>query len=973
MSKTSTFFILLILFCACSGNDTETGIEVEPGLNLELVVAEPLVIDPVAYAFDESGLLYVVEDRGYPDPAEGGTPAVKEGRIALLTDTNGDGEYNHRSDFAEGFTYPNGIMPWKGGVFITCSPDIWYLKDTTGDGKADVRQKVLSGFHDTRTAQIRMSHPTLGLDGWVYVSSGLNGGDVYSPLHPDRDTVSFTASDGRFDPETFEFENVGGKSQFGMAFDAYGHRFGVSNRHPIMQVVIEPKYLNRNPYLPYSQTVKNVSKVAAEAVVFPLKEVVTTSDFIPSLMGKSHQGTFTAASSTYIYYGKGLSDEHQGNAFICESAQNLMQRQIMVPDGPAFRSELAYEGREFLASEDEWFRPVYVNSGPEDGLYVVDMYRKVIDHPSYVPEEIRDKLDFESGKGMGRIYRITSADYPSGLQDKAWFEESYSEEELLERLASDVEWDRETAFRLLLERRKMSSPSTLVEIALHSDYPQSRVRALWLLRHIAELKPSTLVKAFKDPVSGIREQALLLSEPVAGSDKELLQAVLKMAEDEDVHVRFMAALVLGSLDSEESTQALAGIALRDGADPWMRVAVLSSIGGRMDSFTSALQNQKGHTGAGYALVMKDMGQMFGQAAPLEDCRKLASMMIRDEKNESARMSTMLGMMEGVAGRLDGNNADRIDDFLMIDLSQKERSEFLEEVMAKAGQESTPTGDRVTALSILGYTSDPRSLPVLEASLDPEILPAVQMAAIDALIEQGDAKSGAVLTQERVWKRFTPQVRSSVVSSMISHRIYVPVLLDAIEKGVIAASDVPSVSRKRLMNSRNDKIRSQAERAFEQLEGGDRMAVYEDYKTRLDQAGDPEHGLAVYKRTCAICHSYDGEGGNVGPDLTGVKNQPREAILMHTILPNYEVYPTYQTMTIETNDGRHVAGWTVSETENSITLRTAGGSDETILRSAIKELNNTGQSLMPDGLEQTMTEQEMNDLMAYLKKGSTFKN
>src|SRR5690606_9329653 len=271
------------------------------------------------------------------------SPAVREGRIVLLEDTDGDGEYDQRHEFADGFTYPNGILPWKGGVFVTCSPDIWYLKDADGDGKAEVREVVLTGFFDTRTAQIRTSHPTLGLDGWVYVSSGLNGGKVYSPLFPDRDTVSFTASDGRFHPETYEFETVGGKSQFGMAFDAYGHRFGVSNRHPVMQVVIEPHYLNRNPYLPYNQTVQNVSRVAAEAVVFPLSNAVTTVDLIPGLMGQSSKCTFTAASSWYVYYGNGLPADHQRNVYISETAPNLVQIRIMEENGATFRLVVASE------------------------------------------------------------------------------------------------------------------------------------------------------------------------------------------------------------------------------------------------------------------------------------------------------------------------------------------------------------------------------------------------------------------------------------------------------------------------------------------------------------------------------------------------------------------------------------------------------------------------------------------------------
>ena len=186
---TVTFNLLI----GCDNKKTEElqELRVEEGLKVSLVAAEPLVIDPVAFTFDENEFLYIVEDRGYPDPAEGGQPHKKEGHIARLEDRDGDGEYDHRSEFATGFTYPNGILPWKGGVFVTCAPDIFYLKDTDGDGIADIREVVLTGFKDTKTSQLRMSHPTLGLDGWVYVTSGLNGGEVVSPLFPDRAPTKF--------------------------------------------------------------------------------------------------------------------------------------------------------------------------------------------------------------------------------------------------------------------------------------------------------------------------------------------------------------------------------------------------------------------------------------------------------------------------------------------------------------------------------------------------------------------------------------------------------------------------------------------------------------------------------------------------------------------------------------------------------------------------------------------------------------
>lgn len=975
-------FLLFLLFTGsvlflfgCQNKESGSAEEIvtEPETQVELLVSEPLVIDPVAYAFDAQGLLYVVEDRGYPDPAEGGSPSIREGKIALLEDTNGDGRYDTRYEFADDLTYPNGVMAWNGGALVTCAPDIWFFKDTTGDGIADIREIVLTGFHDTKTAQIRTSHPTLGLDGYVYVSSGLNGGDVYSPLFSGRDTVSFTASDGRMNPKTYEFETVGGKSQFGMTFDGYGHRFGVSNRHPVMQVVIEPRYLNRNPYLPYSETVKYVSTVAEEAVVFPLVDVVTTSDFIPNLMGQSHQGTFTAASSSYIYYGKGLAEEHQGNVFICESAQNLMQRQKISQEGAAFRSDLVYEDREFMASEDEWFRPVYVNNGPDDALYVVDMHRKVIDHPSYVPEEVRDQFDFDSGKDMGRIYRITRKDYNFSLADKEWFSPEASNEELVRRLDSDIEWDRETAFRLILENEERQGLDGLKTIVYESAFPLSRIRALWLLHHKEMLTEEILLHALQDDESGIREQALFLAEPRASQNKNLKTAIIETADDPDMHVRLQCALVLGSLDGEEVLSALASLGIRDGDDQWMREAVLSGVGDRMGEYLISLNEHGPGNDEGYSLIMKDMGKMLGAGASVAECKELARIMVEETEDFRVQISSLTGLCEGMTGREEIRHQKSILHWLIRETDQDKQQTLIRKILQAAEDTDPEEKERIKAIQLLGYTDHPEVLEVMRTALRPETSPAVQRAAVQSIATSGKEEGGKLLTESEIWKQFTPKVRSSIVSSMVAHSAFIPILLDAIDEGVVAASDVPSVTRKRLLAHQNEEIKRKAEIAFASLEGGDRMAVYEDYKARLHNEGDEEQGQVVFERSCAVCHSYEGSGGNVGPDLTSIKNQPAEAILLHTVLPNYEVYPSYQTLSVETEDGRHIAGWVVSETENSITLRTAGGTDESVLRSTIQSIVNTGQSLMPDGLEQTMTEEEMNDLIAYLKKGSTFQN
>jgi len=379
---------------------------VEPGYRIDLVAAEPLVRSPVAIAFDERGRLYVVENRGYPDPLDGEPPQEAQGVIAQLIDTDGDGRYDKRTDFATGLTYPNGIMVWNGGVLVTCAPDLLYLKDTDGDGVADQRRVVLTGFDATRTAQIRFSHPTSGLDNWIYLTSGLNGGRVVVPDRPDQAPVAFASSDSRVNPRTLAFELTGGQGQYGLTFDDHGRRFICSNRHPVWHVVLEPRYLQRNPYLTFSETVQEVSTVGADAVVWPLSRDLTTASFIPNLMGTPHAGTFTAASGVHIHRGDALPDGHRDSIFICESAQNLVQRQGREPTGATFRSRPARTGVEFLASPDTWFRPVFSANGPDGALYVVDMYRRFIDHARFFPEDFAKSMEERNESFLGMFARM---------------------------------------------------------------------------------------------------------------------------------------------------------------------------------------------------------------------------------------------------------------------------------------------------------------------------------------------------------------------------------------------------------------------------------------------------------------------------------------------------------------------------------------------------------------------------------------
>ena len=395
--------------------DALKAFEVAPGLRVELVAAEPLVASPCAIAFDPKGRLFVAENRGYPiGPKEGEKPA---GVIALLEDTDKDGRMDKRTVFADGLTFPNGVLPWEDGVIVTCAPDVLFLRDTDGDGVADERRLLLTGFATTGSTQLRVNAPTIGPGGWIYLAAGLSGGTVTCPEHPERPPLKMT-SDIRFHSKTLEVELVDGKSQYGMSFDAFGNRFICMNRLPVQHVVFESKWLKRNPRLAFSETVQDCNERHAfnginggrDGVrLFPISSNITTAD--------GHAGSFSAACGVKVWQGESwLTPECSGAVFSCDPTGNLVHADRLTAKGATFAAYPLYQGREFLASRDDWFRPVFLTKGPEGALYIADMYRKVIEHPDYLPEEVRKHTDFESGKNLGRIWRVRAEKAPDQQQ-----------------------------------------------------------------------------------------------------------------------------------------------------------------------------------------------------------------------------------------------------------------------------------------------------------------------------------------------------------------------------------------------------------------------------------------------------------------------------------------------------------------------------------------------------------------------------
>ncbi|MDN3690606.1 PVC-type heme-binding CxxCH protein [Cyclobacterium jeungdonense] len=937
--------------------------QLEPGLQIDLIAAEPLVADPAAFAFDEKGVMYVAENTGYPDPMNG-SAAENLGKIARLEDRDGDGKYDYRTVFADDLGYPNGILPWKGGVFVTCAPHLYYLKDTNGNGKADIREIVLTGFDTSRTAQIRVSHPILGLDGWIYLTSGLTGGEVYAPSRPDKDPLIFTSSDSRFHPETMDFELTGGKSQFGLAFDAFGRRFGTSNRHPLQHIVLETEQLDQNPHLLRTSTIQNVSPVESEALVFPISSSVTTAAYIPKLMGRSHEGTFTSACGTLIYQSLGLSKLHLGDAFICEPAQNLVQRQKLEKKGASFTSTRVHDGWEFLSSTDTWFNPVFLAHGPGGALYLADMYRKIIDHPSYVPEEARAKLDFSSGKNKGRIYRISNNQFNFQEIDFVFpKKDPVSLSETLHALNATDAWARETAFRLLLESRPFEIAPELKSLVTDASLPETRVRAMWLLQHLNTLEEETLIAALQDPYPGVREQALWITQLQKTQGSPLQNQILKLAEDSDARVRFVAALVIGRQNGASKLLPLAKVAVQDAADPWLRTAVLSGLGEHSLEFLPILDSLAENPSTnGLNRLFGDLGELLGASLNLTDSKKLVSLYL-ERKNTAGGLFFLAGMFQG----LDENPKSPEVYLNSLQLDEQEQEEWISELSETAMQVTLPIDERVQATSLLGYFTQGKSETISADLLVPHQPVEIQLAAVKALSRRNPAQAGKVLTQAERWKTYTPQVKAAVLNRLLQHPVLLEELIVALEAGQIAPTAIPSTARQNLMNSKNERVKIAANKLFDTMEEGGRMEVYEQYSEVLDMKGNGLNGKSVFVTHCSVCHSHSGEGGQVGPDLTGINNQPASALLLHTLVPNYEILPDYQTVRVETGDGKQLTGRITAESAHSLSIKTTFGTDETLPRTRIAKIETPGTSLMPDGLEQSMSKQDLADLIAFLKQ------
>ncbi len=917
--------------------------ETLPGFEMQLVASEPQIHEPIVVSYDENGLMYVAEYLKFP--SHHGKSDGPDGCIRLLKDEDENGHYETSGIFAEGIAWPTGICCWDGGVYVVAAPDLWYLKDTTGDGRADHREKVFTGFgfqNDEGTA----NNLIWGLDHWIYGAGSNSGGEISALGKSEAKPVSIRGRDFRFHPRTREFQAIPGSEQFGNAIDNWGNRFLSQNSKPAVHVVLSSKSVDRNPFLPVPSAKVNLWKDFTIYRASGIEEWRLARTKLRLADERNYPApsvahdVFSGCAGLQIYRGAVYREEFRGNLFVGDVQGNLIHRRTLTPKGMTFSSARTEMKSEFLRSADNWFRPANLVNAPDGTLHVVDMYRETIETPDSMVPEILEMVDFHSGRDRGRVYRLA----PKGFQPPPPPRLGLASlPELIATLENPNGWWRDNAGRLIVERGGKDALPGLRRLLRESDSEVARLHALHVIVGLGGLEERDLKMAFGDASARLRGHALGLYQPRFSG---LRESLFELAGDEEIRVRFQAALALGDLEGEEVAASLTKLAVRDGGDPWMRFAVLSARPGLALPVFLELQKLTTHGG-----LFEELAFVVGARHEKDEVVALFKALKRARLGFPVP-AVMLKLGEGLKSA-----GAALQEF-------PESSEVMAGLVGKARlllkKEGVPVREQVEAVKMLGQISDHT---VFYDLLDQSRAVEVQQAALAKISDLAKPESAKELIARL--PDLSPSIRTEVMEVLLGRDVWIETLLIAIDVGKVSAHQIAPTRQKWLLKHGNPPIRNLARKVFKNKETP-RAKVIQKYQAALKFAGDETRGLEVFRKNCLSCHRLGKEGFEIGPDVSTVRNRDSGSVLIQILDPNREVLTNFVQYFVILKNGQTVTGRIVSESASGLTLRRAGGIENKILRKNIKSITSSGRSLMPEGLEAVIDLQSMSDLLAFLK-------
>jgi putative membrane-bound dehydrogenase-like protein len=536
--------------------------ELPPGFRVELVAAEPLVQDPIAFSFDPQGRLWVLEWPAYnwelrPTLPDADEQAPPPSRVVVLVDTEGDGRMDTRTVFAE-VGWPRGILAVGGGVLVFDLPDVVFLRDTTGDGRADHRQVVYGGLPIPVNPHSAPSSPVWAVDNWIYA------------LQTDA-RVRYGHGGWRVEPAG----RMGG--QWGLSQDDYGRLFFGYNQDHLRGSLVPVHYAPRNPNYPARGGVD--VRIGMDQTVWP-HGITAGVNRRAHLRDDGRLQVFTANAGPSVYRAEHFPPEFQGNVFIAESAGRFVRRAVLSEEDGVITGRNAYDEREFLFSHDERFRPVFTAVGPDGALYVSDMYRGIIEGyisvTTFLRNQILDRALHQPFQGMGRIYRIVHGERPFSVRPGVAASDAAG---WLPHLSHPDGFWRDAAQRAIVEAGDVSVVAALRELVTSAPDARARLHAFWTLEGLGAIDERLVREVLRDGSPHVRSSALRLAEPFVHRP-ETLRVLLTLMDDPEVAVRRQVVFSLGASDLPHAEAAMVAMLRRDGGRPFVVDAALSGLAGR---------------------------------------------------------------------------------------------------------------------------------------------------------------------------------------------------------------------------------------------------------------------------------------------------------------------------------------------------------------------------------------------------------
>lgn len=955
------------------------------GFEATLFAGEPDIVQPIAFTFDERGRMWVVECFSYPTWSTPEKPIPGRDRVTILEDVDGDGKFDKKTLFLDNGVNLSGIEVGFGGVWLTAVPQLLFIPDHNRDDKPDSPAEVLLDGWDLKAKHNVVNGLAWGPDGWLYGLNGILSNSLVGPPGA-KDSARKPLNCGvwRYHPvrKVFEPFASGTTNPWGLDWDAYGELF-ITNcviKH-LFHVTQGGRYERM-----FGQDVQPFSYGLIESCA---DHIHWGGGHWTSSRGGQGPHDVTggghAHSGCMIYQGENWPAEYRDKLFTCNIHGARVNCDRLKFQGSGY---IAKHDPDFLLANDPWFRGLAVKQGPGGMVFVSDWSDT---------GECHDYQETDIERGNGRIYRVAlgKKHYVSGdLAEK-------TDGELAQLVVSRDEWESRIARRLLHERFASGGldegmKDQLVAAAQVGDGKktlEARLRSLWAAYQAGALPDARLSELLTDPETAVRGWAATLLVDDGRLAGPQVDALLKLAAKEtSPRVQLRLAATLQRVPKGVRTQLAAALiaSLRDPDDPnlplmlwfgleplvaenpvaaamWLDQCHLPLVRQNIvQRILAALPEKPGQAeGGGVALIVHMLGALQRAEVQLDLCNALRGALA------GKRSTPKPAAWNGVYATLAKSDSAELRTHALALAAAFDDQKVLAELHATVANRSAPPSERLLALQLLDAKRPQLFSKVLKEIVKEsgESLAALRSAAIRALAGYDDAEIPTALVA--AYPSLSLGEKQDALQTLAAREASAAALLDAVETNRIPRSDVTAVVLRQLQASKWTAVKARLEKTWGVLRPASqaKKELAAKYKAELTaenlRSADVARGRQLFTQHCAACHKMFGEGGKIGPEITGAQRQNLDYLLDNVLDPSAVVAREYQTSLLLLSDGRVLTGIVSAETPESLTLQTAN--ERVIVPLAEIDERQAGKtSMMPEGIFERMTAEQVRDLVGYLQ-------